>query len=139
MNVTIDSSVIVASLREQEPAHGKSRAFLRQVIEGKHTAHESAIVVVEVTAAIRRRTGSSELARKVRQNLLKLPSFIFHELTESRMNSAARIGEQVSLRGMDSIIAQISQEKESPLVTLDKEFAKKAKQIVTVKDVDRFL
>ena len=87
-------------------------------------------MVVEVTAAIRRRTGSSELARKVRQNLLKLPSFIFYELTESRMNSAARIGEQISLRGMDSIVAQVSQEKE---------FAKKAKQIVTVKDMDRLL
>ena len=121
MNFTIDSSVIVASLREGEGAYQKSRTFLTQVIEGEHTAYESAIVPVEVTAAIRRRTDSRKLARQVRQNLLNLDSLIFYELSKSRMESAAKIAEKVGLRGMDAIIAQIAQEKDTSLVTLDKE------------------
>lgn len=113
MNFTIDSSVIVASLREQEKAHDESRAFLTQIVEGEHTAYEPAIVLVEVTAAIRRRTGSTELARKVKQNLLELQSFVFYELNAFRMSSAAQIAEQISLKGMDAIVVQIAKEKEA--------------------------
>jgi len=139
MNFTIDSSVIVASLREQEGAHQKSKAFMTEVIEGEHTAYESTIVPVEVTAAIRRRTGSRKLARQVKQNLLNLDSFIFCGLSKSRMESAARIAEKVSLKGMDAIITQIAQEKDTSLVTLDKELKNKAKSVVEIQDMDEVL
>ena len=139
MNFTIDSSVIVASLREQEGAHQKSKAFMTEVIEGEHIAYESAIVPVEVTAAIRRRTDSRNLARQVKQNLLNLDSLIFCELSKSRMESAARIAEKVSLKGMDAIITQIAQEKDTSLVTLDKELKNKAKSVVEIQDMDEVL
>jgi len=102
-------------------------------------ALESAIVLVEVTAAIRRRTGSRRLARQVRENLLQLDFLFFLELTESRMNSAARIGERVSLKGMDAIIAQVAEEEDSVLVTLDREFAEKVAGIVSVEEVEKLL
>ena len=127
MNFTIDSSVIVASLREQEGTHQKPKAFIAQVIEGEHTAYESVIVPVEVTAAIRRRTDSRKLARQVKQNLLNLDSLIFCELSKSRMESAAKIAGKVGLRGMDAIITQIAQERDTSLVTLDKDFRTRQK------------
>lgn len=139
MYLTLDSSVIVAALREQEPMHHACQALLAQVKDGAHTAFESAIVLVEVTAAIRRRTGSEELAREVRENLRELPSLFFLELTESRTNLAARIAEKSPLKGMDAIIAQIAEEKDSVLVTLDDVFAKRVKEIVKVEDVGALL
>ena len=139
MNLTLDSSVILAALREQEPMHHACQALLAQVKDGVHNAFESAIVLVEVTAAIRRRTGSKELARKVREILRELPFLFFLELTESRMNLAARIAEKSCLKGMDAIIAQIAEEKDSVLVTLDDEFATRAKEIVKVEDVEALL
>jgi predicted nucleic acid-binding protein len=139
MNLTLDSSVIVAALREQEPMHHACQALLSQVKNGVHMSFESATVLVEVTAAIRRRTGSEELARQVRKNLRELPFLFFLELTESRMNLAARIAEKSPLKGMDAIIAQIAEEKDSVLVTLDDEFAKRVKEIVKVEDVGAFL
>lgn len=139
MTFTIDSSVIVASLREQESAHQKSKAFLTEIIEGGYTAYESAIVPVEVTAAIRRRTDSRNLARQVKQNLLNLDSLIFCELSKSRMESAARIAEKVRIRGMDAIITQIAQEKDTSLVTLDEELKNRAKSIVEIRDMDEIL
>ena len=119
--------------------HHQCRLLLQQVKEGKYMALESAIVLVEVTAAIRRRTGSRRLARQVRENLLQLDFLFFLELTESRMNSAARIGERVSLKGMDAIIAQVAEEEDSVLVTLDREFAEKVAEIVSVEEVEKLL
>ncbi len=139
MKLTLDSSVIIAALRKQEPMHHQCRLLLQQVKEGKYMALESAIVLVEVTAAIRRRTGSRRLARQVRENLLQLDFLFFLELTESRMNSAARIGERVSLKGMDAIIAQVAEEEDSVLVTLDREFAEKVAEIVSVEEVEKLL
>lgn len=139
MNLTLDSSIIVASLREQEPLHKECKALLQQVKDGKHKAFESVIVPVEVTAAIRRRTGSERLAKQVRENLLQIEDLQLFDLTESRMNFAARIAEQVSLKGMDAIIAQIAEERGSVLVTLDEEFAKRVNQIVTVQNVEALL
>lgn len=138
MNLTLDSSIIIAALRKQEAMHKECKALLRQVKEGRHKILESMIVPVEVTTAIRRRTGSEKLARQVRENLLQLNSFFLLELTEPRMNHAARIAEKVPLKGMDAIIAQIAEERNSILVALDEEFAKKVEQIVTVKDVGTF-
>lgn len=119
--------------------HRECKALLQQVKEGRHRAFESMIVPVEVTAAIRRRTDSERLAKQARENLLKLGSFLFLELTESRMNSAAGIAERISLKGMDAIIAQIAEERGSILVTLDGEFAERVEQIIAVKDVGTLL
>lgn len=135
----MDSSVIIAALRKQEPLHKECKTLLQQVKDGKHIALESVIVPVEVIAAIRRRTNSERLARQVRENLLQLNSLFLFELTESRMNLAARIAERGSLKGMDAIIAQIAAERGSVLVTLDEEFTERVKQIVTVEDVKALL
>jgi len=139
MRLTLDSSVIIAALRKQEPMHPQCRFLLQQVKEGKHLCFESAIVLVEVTAAIRRRTGSRELARQVKENLLRLDSLIFLELTEFRMRSAARIAERVPMKGMDSIIVQVAEEKDCILVTLDKELSERAAEVVLVKEVEKIL
>ena len=139
MKLTLDSSVIIAALRKQEVLHKPCLLLLQQVSEGKHTALESDIVLVEVTAAIRRRTGSRKLAREVRENLVQLDFLFFLEVTESRMFSATKIAERFSLKGMDAIIAQIAQEKDSVLVTLDKEFAKKVTKLVSVEEIEKVL
>jgi len=139
MKLTLDSSVIIAALRKQEPTHPQCKSLLQQVKEGKHLCFESAIVLVEVTAAIRRRTGSRELARQVRENLLRLDCLIFLELTEFRMKSAARIAERVPMRGMDSIVVQVAEEKDCVLVTLDKELAERAAEVVLVEEVEKIL
>ncbi len=139
MKLTLDSSVIIAALRKQEVLHEPCLLLLQQISEGKHIALESAIVLVEVTAAIRRRTGSRRLAREITENLVQLDFLFFLELTEFRMFSAAKIAERFSLKGMDAIIAQIAEEKGSVLVTLDKEFAKKVTGLVSVEEVERVL
>lgn len=139
MNLTLDSSVIIAALRTQEAKHRECKVLLEQIRDGKHTAFESVIVPVEITAAIHRRTGSAELARQVRENLLRLSSLILMELTRPRMESAARVAERTGLRGMDAIIVQVAEESRAILVTLDDEVTDKSREIVTVKEIDAIL
>lgn len=139
MNLTLDSSVIVASLRKQEKRHKECKTLLEQLKNGEHTAYESGIVLVEVTAAIRRRTGSKDLAMRVKNDLLELNFLNFLELTELRMKRSAEIASRIGVRGMDAIVIQIAEETGSVLVTLDEEMMKAAKEIVTVKEIQRLL
>ena len=100
MNLTVDSSVIVASLRKQERRHKECKTLLEQIKNGRHTVYESGIVLVEVSAAIRRRTGSKDLAIRAKDDLLKLSFLNFLELTELRMKRSAEIASRIGVRGM---------------------------------------
>ena len=70
--LTIDSSVIIASLLENESRHGEAMRIWDAVIAGGDVAIMPYSVFVEGVAAIRRRTGSEELANEVKEELLKI-------------------------------------------------------------------
>jgi predicted nucleic acid-binding protein len=67
--VTFDSSVIVAALREQEEKHAECKRLLEKVKDGGFIALEPYTVLVEVVAAIKRRTDSTPL-RMTKRNFL---------------------------------------------------------------------
>jgi predicted nucleic acid-binding protein len=81
--VTLDSSVIVAALREQEEKH-------------------------------------------------------FFDLDLVRADEAANIAKEIGVQGMDAIVIQTAKEFDNILVSLDGEMLKRAKSVVTVKDVEDF-
>ncbi len=70
--LTVDSSVIVSSLLENEPRHKEALKIWNSVLLGKNVAIIPYSVFVEVVAAVRRRTGSKELAREVGKELLEI-------------------------------------------------------------------
>ena len=70
--LTIDSSVIIASLLENESRHGEAMRIWDAVIAGRDVAIMPYSVFVEVVAAIRRRTGSEELANEINHPRSKL-------------------------------------------------------------------
>ena len=130
----VDSSVIVTSLLEQEKEHKRAKAFLNlshSPITYSFLAPIS--VVVEVTAAIARRTRSNQLALEVRDNLLGLPFFSFYELTRSRGLTASEIAAQCKVTGMDALVIQVASEFQVPLLTLDQEMATRARPLVLIK------
>ena len=79
--VTLDSSVIVAALREQEEKH-------------------------------------------------------FLDLDLVRADEAANITKEIGVQGMDAIVIQAAKEFDSILVSLDDKMLKRAKSVVTIKDVE---
>lgn len=135
--LTIDSSVIVAALRKSEEKHKECKAVLTKIINGEYEAIEPYSVLVEVVAAIKRRTGSSALAQKVKNELLLIDTITFEELVRFRAELAAEIALKNGLRGMDAIVLQTAKENNSVLVTLDGEMLNLTKNIVKTADVEK--
>ena len=55
-----------------------------------------------------------------------------------RADEAANIAKEIGVRGMDAIVIQTAKEFDNVLVSLDGEMLKRAKSVVTVKDVEDF-
>ena len=123
--LTIDSSVIIASLLENESRHGEAMRIWDAVIAGGDVAIMPYSVFVEVVAAIRRRTGSEELANEVKEELLKIENVSFVILDQRAAEDAADIAIQNGVRGMDALVMQTAKEYETELVTFDDEMMKK--------------
>lgn len=134
--LTLDSSVIIAALREPEKKHGVCIRLLEMVKDAEYFAVEPYTVLVEVVAAIKRRTGSEQLAEKVRNNLQGIDSIYFFDLESNRANEASNMAKKYGMRGMDAIVAQIAREFNATLVSLDSEMIRKANGMVRIKSVD---
>ena len=136
MYICLDSSVIVTALRKQEKSHLAAKDVLRKVKDGRHIAIEPYTVLIEVTAALKRRTGSKELALRVRNDLLAINTISFMGLDAESAADAAEIAAEIGVRGMDAIVIQVAKEFDIPLVTLDQEMLEKAKLVVDVMDLN---
>jgi predicted nucleic acid-binding protein len=128
--------VIVAALRRQEKDHLLALDLLRKIKDEEHIAIEPYTVLVEVTAAVRRRTGSKELAARVKNDLIALGTIRFVDLDMVSSSSAADIAVDIGVRGMDAIVIQVAKEFGIPLITLDVEIIEKAKGVIEILDLD---
>ena len=134
--LVLDSSVIVAALVESEEKHLKCKKLLERIKDGDFVMLEPYTVLIEVVAAIRRRTGSEKLAESVEKDLQNMDNIYFLELLALRAEKASGIAKSTSLRGMDSIVVQIAQEFGAFMVTLDEDILKKASKVVKIKNID---
>jgi len=134
--ITIDSSVIVASLLDKEKKHNECRNLLEKVKNGEYIAIEPYIVLVEIVAAIKRRTGSSYLAERVKEDLCDINSIVFLDIISTRAHQAADIAQEIGVRGMDAIVIQTAREFNAPLVSLDREMLERSKSIIVTRDVE---
>ena len=128
--------MIVTALRKQEVHYEDAKNLLEQVKDGNHIAIEPYIVLIEVVAAIKRRTGSTKLAKRVKNDILAIDTINFTDLESTRANDASEIALNLGVRGMDAIVIQTAKEFNVPLITLDKEMIEKAKSFVDIRAVD---
>lgn len=125
--LTLDSSIIVAALRKEEEKHEECKELLERIVKGEFIALEPYTVLVELVAAIRRRTGSEELSDRVKRDIENIDTIYFLELTKQRVDKAAKIAYKSGIRGMDAIVVQIAEENKSILLSLDIEMLDKIK------------
>jgi predicted nucleic acid-binding protein len=129
--VTVDSSVIISSLLHYEPRHAEALKIWGEVLKGKSVAFLPFSVLVEVVAAIRRRTGSNRLALEVKKELLNSESISFVILDQTSAEQAAEIAAEIGIRGMDAIVVQVAKELGSKLISFDNEMIAKASKILS--------
>ncbi|HEY4228462.1 MAG TPA: PIN domain-containing protein [Candidatus Limnocylindrales bacterium] len=119
--VTIDASVLVAAAVPDEPANASARALMERVIEAGLAIHEPTLAVVEVTAAIARRTGDRDLALAAGRRLLQLPGLVLHDLDADVMAAAAHVASDLRLRAADAVYVAVAHGHAGTLITLDAE------------------
>lgn len=128
--LTVDSSVIISSLLEQESRHREALEIWKRVLAGKNFAVMPFSVLVEVVAAIRRRTGSEDLALEVKKTLLGVETVSFIVLDEQAAEDAAEIAAKTAVRGMDALVIQVAREFGTELVSFDNEMMAKAATVL---------
>ncbi len=128
--VTIDSSVIISSLLENEPMHKEASAIMDEVLKGNAFAIMPFTILVEVVSAVRRRTGIEDLAAQVKNELTSLENLSFVMLDDKSAMDAAAIAAKSGLRGMDAIVVQVAKEFDARLLTFDEEMKRKSKNIL---------
>jgi predicted nucleic acid-binding protein len=127
--LTIDSSVIVASLLDNEPRHEEAFRIWESVLSGVNSAIMPYSIFVEVVAAVKRRTGSGQLSREVMRELRKIENIAFVDLDSKAAEEAAEIAIRTGTRGMDALVIQVAKDFGSELITFDEEMMEKAKTV----------
>ncbi|MBI5794012.1 PIN domain-containing protein [Candidatus Uhrbacteria bacterium] len=138
MQLVIDSSVFVAAFREQEKDSAVCFRLLTQLEQGKLTAIIPVSVLLEVVAAIARRTSDVELARRIGSRLVSFSSVSFIDLSIFRTLQYLDLTAELRLAGMDAIVVGTAKEFNLPLVTLDKEIQRRAGETVRLLSVQDF-
>jgi len=87
-------------------------------------------VLVEVVAAVRRRTGSSRLAREVKEAILKTENVFFVITDDDAAVHAAHKDAKTGLRRMDAVVVQVAKEYDAELVIFDEEMMRKSKAVI---------
>lgn len=128
--VTIDASVLVAAGARDDVAHEASRAFLREVLRRALDIHQPTLTVVEVAAAIGRRTRDPALARDAGLRLLHMPGLVLHALDVQAAAEAASLAGGTLLRGADAVYAATALGQGTVLVTLDDELRSRTAAVV---------
>lgn len=131
--LTVDSSVIISSLLKNESRHKEAFAIWENILKGKSFAIMPLSILVEVVAAIRRRTGSVELAAEIKKELIGTGNISFVILDDKAAIEAADIAAKTGLRGMDAIVVQVAKEFGAELISFDEEMLEKAMAVLKKK------
>ena len=127
--VTIDASVLVAAAVPDEVEHESARRVLREVIESGTQINLPTLAIVEVTAAIARRTGDVELAMAAGRRVLEMPGLVLHDLDIDAMAVAARLASDLRLRAADAVYVAVARSS-GALITLDGELRDRTASVV---------
>lgn len=138
MLLTVDSSVFVASIIEQEKYHESCKNIMTKIAKAEYIGIMPYSVLVETAASLRRRTGSESIAESSQKELQKIDAIFFLELTKERANEAADIAKTAGLKGMDAIVVQVARENNTTLITLDEEIIDRSKKIINAVHIEAF-
>jgi len=130
--ITIDASILVAAASRTDVARSEAVAFLAAAVKSDVPIHQPTLSLVEVAAAISRRTGDDGLAQEATSALLAMPGVLVHPLDLEASAEAAAVAARLQLRGADAVYAATALAHRSTLVTLDDEIRSRASVLVDV-------
>ncbi|MFH1633653.1 MAG: type II toxin-antitoxin system VapC family toxin [Chloroflexota bacterium] len=128
--MVVDASVWVARMIDQDVFHAISRQWLDEQRTNGMRFIAPTLLLVEVVAAISRRTGDRGLAQRAVDILENLPDLRLVDMDRSLVQIAIRVGVDLGVRGADAFYIAIAQQLHLPLTTLDVDQRTRAGQII---------
>jgi predicted nucleic acid-binding protein len=119
--LVVDGSVWVSRYLPAEDTHDASREWLEKYFRAGGQLVEPVLLLVELSAAISRRTGAPDLAIETADRLSRLRSIRFVSVDRGLGVMATRIAADRRLRGADAIYAAVAHRLGIPLLTWDRE------------------
>lgn len=124
---TIDTSVFVSALLSKEENHNRAIEILSNISSEDSIIVLPYIVLIEIASAIIRRTKSEELTLSAIRTLTQNEKIIFVKLDKDFSLKTIKTVLKFNLRGMDSILVQVSRTYKTELISFDEEINRKLK------------
>jgi predicted nucleic acid-binding protein len=135
--VVVDASVWVARLVDQDIFHAHSRAWLASQRANGVRFLAPTLLLVEVAAAISRRTGDSTLAQRAVAALESLPDLRLVDMDRSVVMAATKVAVELDVRGADAFYIAIARQLSLPLATLDADQLERASHVVDTWEISK--
>ena len=132
MKLVIDSNIFVSSFDPNDMFHSECYPIFERILSFEIGVLCPSLVLVETTCALRRRTNSEEIARRIYRDLALLPSINWLDINLEVAERACMLGARTGLRGGDAIVLQVAEQYGIPLLTKDKELKEKAPRSILV-------
>jgi predicted nucleic acid-binding protein len=124
--VVLDASVWVSRLLPQEAEHIASKGWIDQHFLQKGLLVVPSLFVVEVTAAISRRTKSVSDAYSAANQVLAMPLIQIGAMDTGLMSEARNLAADHGLRAGDAVYVALAKQLGLPVVSLDEELRRLA-------------
>lgn len=128
--VVMDASILASQLRPQDANHNASRLWMERYTAAGGFLVAPIFLLIEVAAAISRRTGEPTLAEKAIEDLNSIDVIQFVPLDSVLVQAAVKIATDLQLRAGDAIYVAVAQQLNLPLVSWDKEQLQRAGNIL---------
>ncbi|MFZ5447375.1 MAG: type II toxin-antitoxin system VapC family toxin [Thermodesulfobacteriota bacterium] len=126
MKLVIDSNIFVSSLDPSDIFHEECWPIFQKLLKYELEALCPTLVLIETICVIRRRTNNIALSIKIYQNLIKIPSINWLDITIDVAVRACMLGSLTGLKGGDTVVLQVAEQYGIPLLTKDKEIKTKS-------------
>lgn len=129
--IVVDASIWVSRFLPEDAFHQVSRTWLIDVTMAGVFLVAPTIVLAEVSGAIARRTGNSQLGYQIVQQIGQLPTLRLIAVDDGLGQVAAQIASTLRLRGADAVYLAVAHRLQIPLVSWDREQLDRASVLVT--------
>jgi predicted nucleic acid-binding protein len=124
--LTLDANIWVAVYDPQDNFHAQSITFLYEAVQRRFVLNGPAIVIIEASCVLARRTQNTVLGQAAFDHLRVHPLLTLQPVDDVLLMAAARIGVQRLLRAADALYVATAEVNRSTLVTWDKELIGRA-------------
>ena len=118
---TIDASVHINALNENEPESKDSQAFLARLERERLAMICPALLVTEIAAALSRAFDDYEKSLAFALAVRDLPNLTLISLDEPLSITAAELAARQRLRAADAVYAAVAEQHQTTLVTNDRQ------------------